>query len=87
MPQLDGPRLDVVCYYADIGRPYQPLMRDHVLDNPRSGLFVPMGMGKTTATLSAIVALLLVEELKVLWHSRPFQARFLPIGAHHLRIA
>jgi hypothetical protein len=47
-------------------RPYQPLMRDHVIDNERGALFVPMGMGKSSATLSAIVALLLVERMKVL---------------------
>ncbi len=47
-------------------RPYQPLMIGHVLDNPRSALFVPMGMGKSSATLSAICSLLLVEHLRVL---------------------
>lgn len=47
-------------------RPYQPLMRDHVIDTPRGALFVPMGMGKSSATLSAIAAILLAERIKVL---------------------
>jgi SNF2 family DNA or RNA helicase len=40
-------------------RPYQPLMWQHILRYPRCALFVPMGMGKTSAVLMAIVILLL----------------------------
>lgn len=35
-------------------RAYQNLMVDHVVRHPRSGLFVPMGMGKTAASLTAL---------------------------------
>jgi hypothetical protein len=43
-------------------RPYQHLMVDHIARHPRSGLFVPMGMGKTLATLTALDALTLVDD-------------------------
>lgn len=47
-------------------RPYQPLMCDHILRHPRCGLFVPMGMGKSGATLAALHALQLVEDAPIL---------------------
>ena len=34
--------------------PYQMLMIAHALDHPKCGLFVPMGMGKTSASLALI---------------------------------
>lgn len=34
--------------------PYQPAMVDHLVDNPRSALFVPPGKGKTVVTLTAL---------------------------------
>jgi len=42
-------------------RPWQPLMSGHVLTHKRSALFVPMGMGKSGATLNALHDLQLVE--------------------------
>lgn len=36
---------------------YQKLAIEHVMDNPRSGLFLDMGLGKGSITLSAIVRL------------------------------
>lgn len=39
-------------------RPYQPLMWRHILRMPRSMLLVPMGMGKTSSVLMAVVILL-----------------------------
>lgn len=47
-------------------RPYQPMMSQHILDYPRCGLFVPMGMGKSGATLAALHALQLVEDAPIL---------------------
>lgn len=43
-------------------RPYQHEMVHHVVTQPRSNLFVPMGMGKTMATLTAIEILDLLEQ-------------------------
>ena len=34
--------------------PYQAHATQHVIDNPYSGLFLDMGLGKTVATLTAI---------------------------------
>ena len=42
-------------------RPYQVKAIDHIVSNPRSNLFVPMGMGKTVSTLTAIDILDLIE--------------------------
>lgn len=36
---------------------YQKVSIDHVIDNPRSGLFLDMGLGKTVSTLTAVVRL------------------------------
>jgi SNF2 family DNA or RNA helicase len=44
-------------------RPYQHTMVNHIIDNPRCALFVSMGMGKSLATLSALVDLALVEDV------------------------
>jgi hypothetical protein len=35
-------------------RPYQRLMADFIIDTPRCNLWVPMGLGKTSATLTAL---------------------------------
>lgn len=42
-------------------RPYQEEMIDFIVENPRCNLFVPMGGGKTMATLTAMDRLSLVE--------------------------
>lgn len=47
-------------------RPYQTLIRDHILDVPRSAIWASMGMGKTTSTLNAIDTLTLVDDAPVL---------------------
>jgi SNF2 family DNA or RNA helicase len=47
-------------------REYQKIMSDFVLERERCNLFVPMGLGKTGATLSAIEALRLVDDGPVL---------------------
>lgn len=49
-----------------VPRPWQPLMSNHVLTHKRSALFVPMGMGKSGATLSALHDLRLIEDDPVL---------------------
>ena len=49
--------------------PYQQKIRDHIIENPRAGVFVDMGYGKTYATLDAISCLpqpvLIVAPLRV----------------------
>lgn len=47
-------------------RPYQTLIRDHILDTPRCAIWAGMGMGKTTSTLNALDALALVDDAPVL---------------------
>lgn len=42
-------------------RPYQNMIVDHIATHSRCNLFVPMGMGKTTSTLTALVHLDLAE--------------------------
>ena len=42
-------------------RPYQTMIRDHILDVPRCAVWAGMGMGKTTSTLNAIDALQLID--------------------------
>lgn len=42
-------------------RPYQEQIVDHILANPRTNLFVPMGAGKTVSTLTALDTLSLLE--------------------------
>lgn len=44
-------------------RPYQWQMVDHITANKRSALFVPMGMGKSLATLTALDALSFVDDV------------------------
>lgn len=46
-----------------IPRPYQPIAVNHIYEHKRSGLFLPMGMGKTTATAKALVDLSCVEDI------------------------
>lgn len=43
-------------------RAYQRLIIDHQLDQPRNGIWVPMGLGKTAATLTTIDALQMAGE-------------------------
>jgi SNF2 family DNA or RNA helicase len=47
-------------------RPYQTMIRDHILDRPRCAVWAGMGMGKTSSTLTALDALQLVEDTPVL---------------------
>ena len=47
-------------------RPYQTMIRDHILDVPRCAIWAGMGMGKTTSTLNSIDALGLVDDSPVL---------------------
>jgi len=49
-----------------VPRPWQPLMSNHIITHKRCGLFVPMGMGKSSATLSALHDLQLVENDPIL---------------------
>lgn len=44
-------------------RPYQHNIIDFILDHKRCNLFVPMGMGKTLSTLTALDLLMLVEDV------------------------
>lgn len=46
-----------------IPRNYQNVMAEHVINNPRCALWVPPGLGKTSATLMALEYLNLVEEV------------------------
>jgi len=41
--------------------PYQPIVAQHIVDNPFCGLFLDMGMTKTVITLTAINALVLED--------------------------
>ena len=47
-------------------RPYQTMIRDHILDVPRCAIWAGMGMGKTTSTLDAIDTLALIDDAPVL---------------------
>lgn len=47
-------------------RPYQTMIRDHILDVPRCAIWAGMGMGKTTGTLNALDALTLVDSDPIL---------------------
>ncbi|EWS76895.1 hypothetical protein AF72_13805, partial [Xylella taiwanensis] len=42
-------------------RPYQHRIVDFILTHPRCNLFVPMGLGKTVSTLTALDVLILAE--------------------------
>ena len=42
-------------------RPYQQAIIDHMLDNPRCGIWAGMGMGKTVATLTVLDMLDVIE--------------------------
>lgn len=44
-------------------RPYQTEMVDHLIANPRTNLFVPMGAGKTVSVLTAINTLSVLEDI------------------------
>ncbi len=47
-------------------RPYGALITNHILDNPRCGVWAGMGLGKTVSTLNAIDVLQLVDDSPVL---------------------
>lgn len=47
-------------------RPYQEIIVDHILDNKRCNVFVPMGLGKTLATLASLDILSLSDDSKTL---------------------
>ena len=49
-----------------VPRPYQVMIRDHVLDTPRCAIFAGMGSGKSSSTLLALDALSLSEGHPVL---------------------
>ncbi len=42
-------------------RPYQTMIRDHILDHPRCAVWAGMGMGKTSSALNALDALALAD--------------------------
>ena len=44
-------------------RPYQQQIVDHILENPRTNLFVPMGAGKTVSTLTALDRLSVLDDV------------------------
>ena len=45
-------------------RPYQPVITNHIIENPRCNVFAQMGVGKSPATLEAISTLLLLGEVQ-----------------------
>ena len=47
-------------------RPYQTLITNHILENPRCAVWAGMGMGKTTSTLNAIDTIQLLESDPIL---------------------
>lgn len=47
-------------------RPYQTMIRDHILDTPRCAIWAGMGMGKTSSTMNALDAITLVDSAPVL---------------------
>lgn len=47
-------------------RPYQLLIRDHILEHSRCAIWAGMGMGKTTSTLTAIDALQFIDDAPTL---------------------
>ena len=44
--------------------PYQNEIVDYIIEKPRCGLFVPMGMGKTVSVLTALDALKMIGEIQ-----------------------
>jgi len=47
-------------------RPYQTMIRDHILDTGRCAIWAGMGMGKTSSTMTALDAIQLVDDAPVL---------------------
>ena len=47
-------------------RPYQTMIRDHILDTGRCAIWAGMGMGKTSSTLNALDALALADDAPTL---------------------
>lgn len=74
-------------------RPYQHLIIDHIIKHPRCNVWAGMGLGKTSSTLAALDALLLVEDgpalviapLRVALSTWPQEARKWD-DFHHLRV-
>lgn len=50
----------------DPPRPYQPLITDRILDQKRTNIWVPIGMGKTRPTLEALNTLQLIDDTPAL---------------------
>lgn len=48
-----------------VPREYQPVVTDHILDHPRCAVWLPMGMGKSSATLTALDALIPVGDISL----------------------
>jgi len=47
-------------------RPYQTMITEHIIKNPRCAIWASMGLGKTTATLNAIDVLSLIDKAPTL---------------------
>ena len=47
-------------------RPYQTMIRDHILDTGRCAIWAGMGMGKTSSTMTALDAIQLVDDAPAL---------------------
>jgi SNF2 family DNA or RNA helicase len=47
-------------------RPYQTMIRDHILDTRRCAIWAGMGMGKTSSTLNALDAIGMIDDAPVL---------------------
>lgn len=47
-------------------RPYQTMIRDHILDRGRCAIWAGMGMGKTSSTLNALDAIAMVDSAPTL---------------------
>lgn len=46
-------------------REYQPIITNHIIDNPRCGVWAGMGLGKTVGTLTALDALTFVGDVSL----------------------
>lgn len=46
-----------------VPRPYQNVIVNHIIRNPRCGVFAGMGLGKTSSTLMALEVLHLIEDI------------------------
>ena len=48
---------------AFVSHPHQQIAIEHIIKNPRCALWIPMGLGKTSATLTALELLTLTEQV------------------------